>query len=73
MRSVTSHSVRRSTRCSENSAFIGWPLDGVARGGHIEGAVDFSGVWLTIEGADAKEQEAIDQQPSPLFTSAPHS
>ena len=46
----------------ENSAFIGWPLDGVARGGHIEGAVDFSAAWLTIEGEDAEGQEAIEQQ-----------
>lgn len=46
----------------ENSAFGGWPLDGVARGGHIDGAVDFSAVWLTIKSDDAKVQKATDDQ-----------
>lgn len=46
----------------DNNAFIGWALDGVERGGHIEGAVDFSAVWLTIEGADDEAQAAIDGQ-----------
>lgn len=35
-----------------NDAFNGWPLDGVERGGHIEGAVDFSANWL--KGDDQK-------------------
>jgi molybdopterin synthase sulfurtransferase len=32
-----------------NDAFNGWPLDGVKRGGHIEGAVDFSADWLNVD------------------------
>ncbi|MGL5439131.1 MAG: rhodanese-like domain-containing protein [Filifactoraceae bacterium] len=40
----------------QNDAFNGWALDGVSRGGHIEGAVDFSGNWLNV---DNKESEAI--------------
>jgi 3-mercaptopyruvate sulfurtransferase SseA len=43
-------------------AFNGWKLDGAARGGHIDGAEDFSAVWLTIKGEDAKAQAAIDKQ-----------
>lgn len=46
----------------DNNAFIGWALDGVERGGHIEGVVDFSAVWLTVEGEDAEAQAAIDEQ-----------
>lgn len=46
----------------DNNAFIGWPLDGVERGGRIEGATDFSAVWLTIEGEDAEAQAAIDEK-----------
>jgi molybdopterin synthase sulfurtransferase len=37
-----------------NDAFNGWKLDGVARSGHIEGAVDFSANWLKV---DVKEKE----------------
>lgn len=33
----------------DNNAFNGWALDGVKRGGHIEGAVDFSANWLGVE------------------------
>ena len=29
-----------------NDAFNGWKMDGVARGGHIQGGVDFSANWL---------------------------
>jgi len=32
--------------CRTNDAFNGWALDGVSRGGHIPGAVDFSADWL---------------------------
>lgn len=32
-----------------NDAYNGWPLDGVERGGHIKGAVDFSADWLNVE------------------------
>ncbi|WP_318505579.1 rhodanese-like domain-containing protein [Bacillus sp. T3] len=39
-----------------NDAFNGWPLDGVKRGGHIEGAVDFSAEWLNVE------QEKLDEK-----------
>jgi len=38
-----------------NDAFNGWKLDGVSRGGHIEGAVDFSANWLKVE-ADDKDK-----------------
>lgn len=37
-----------------NDAFNGWKLDGAARGGHIEGAVDFSANWLNV---DVKDKE----------------
>jgi molybdopterin synthase sulfurtransferase len=39
-----------------NDAFIGWPLDGVKRGGHIKGAVDFSANWLKVD-LDKKDQK----------------
>ena len=39
----------------ENDAFNGWKLDGVKRGGHIEGATDFSASWLDVN-ADNKEE-----------------
>ncbi len=32
-----------------NDAFNGWKLDGVNRGGHIKGAVDFSADWLNVD------------------------
>lgn len=38
-----------------NDAFNGWKLDGVKRGGHIKGAVDFSANWLKVEN-DNKEE-----------------
>jgi len=46
----------------DNNAFIGWPLDGATRGGHIEGATDFSANWLAVKGADADAQKAIDEK-----------
>lgn len=33
-----------------NSAYNGWKLDGVSRGGHIPGATDFSANWLKVGG-----------------------
>lgn len=44
-----------------NDAFNGWALEGVTRGGHIQGAVDFSANWLTVEkdGKDAILSEAL--------------
>ena len=44
-----------------NDAFNGWKLDGVTRGGHITGAVDFSANWLRAEADDLEEllQEAL--------------
>lgn len=45
-----------------NDAYNGWKLEGVKRGGHIKGAVDFSAKWLDVE-VDNKENilsEAID-------------
>lgn len=38
-----------------NDAYNGWSLDGVSRGGHITGAVDFSANWLVVENEN-KEQ-----------------
>lgn len=38
-----------------NDAYNGWKLDGVQRGGHIQGAVDFSANWLGVE-AENKDQ-----------------
>lgn len=37
-----------------NDAYNGWALDGIKRGGHIKGAVDFSANWLNV---DAKNKE----------------
>ena len=39
-----------------NDAFNGWKLDGVTRGGHIEGAVDFSANWLKVDVEDKEKQ-----------------
>lgn len=36
-----------------NDAFNGWRLDGISRGGHIKGAVDFSANWLRVKGDDS--------------------
>ena len=36
-----------------NDAFNGWKLDGVSRGGHIKGAVDFSANWLKVKADDS--------------------
>lgn len=46
----------------DNNAFNGWALDGVSRGGHIEGAVDFSANWLLVEkeGKEEMLQEALE-------------
>jgi molybdopterin synthase sulfurtransferase len=33
----------------ENDAYNGWKLDGVARGGQIKGATDFSAAWLKVD------------------------
>lgn len=33
----------------EPDAYNGWALDGVRRGGHIRGAVDFSARWLDVD------------------------
>ncbi|WP_352420246.1 rhodanese-like domain-containing protein [Proteiniborus sp.] len=45
-----------------NDAYNGWKLEGVKRGGHIEGAVDFSANWLSteVENKDAILSEAIN-------------
>jgi 3-mercaptopyruvate sulfurtransferase SseA len=42
-----------------NDAFNGWLLDGVKRGGHIKGAIDFSVNWLKVE-ADKKDEKLAD-------------
>ncbi|MCC0681796.1 thiosulfate sulfurtransferase [Clostridioides sp. ES-S-0005-03] len=38
-----------------NDAYNGWKLDGVKRGGHIRGAVDFSANWLYVD-SDKKDK-----------------
>lgn len=45
----------------ENDAYNGWKLDGVKRGGHIKGAVDFSAAWLKVNDKDRnkKLEEAL--------------
>ena len=40
-----------------NSAYIGWTLEGVERGGHIPGATDFSARWLTSTYSDTDNLE----------------
>ncbi|WP_003540287.1 sulfurtransferase [Desulfotomaculum nigrificans] len=35
-----------------NDAFNGWKLEGVSRGGHIKGAVDFAANWLQVDDKD---------------------
>jgi molybdopterin synthase sulfurtransferase len=40
-----------------NDAFNGWPLDGVKRGGHLKGAVDFSASWLNV--SDDKKDKKL--------------
>ncbi len=44
----------------ENDAFNGWALDGVKRGGHIEGAVDFSADWLKVDVKGKENEIATD-------------
>lgn len=36
----------------DSNAFNGWALDGIKRGGHIDGAVDFAANWLSVEKED---------------------
>lgn len=38
-----------------NDAYNGWKLDGVSRGGHIKGAVDFSANWLEVENKNKED------------------
>lgn len=38
-----------------NDAYNGWKLDGVKRGGHIDGAVDFSSNWLDVDNKDKEK------------------
>lgn len=42
-----------------NDAYNGWTLEGVSRGGHIDGAVDFSANWLKVE--KEKKEEILDE------------
>jgi len=48
----------------DSNAFNGWKLDGVKRGGHIEGAVDFSANWLLVDKEDKEEilQETLENK-----------
>lgn len=45
-----------------NNWFIGWQEQGLARGGHITGATDFSADWLDIPGATSKLSTAIEDK-----------
>ena len=47
-----------------NDAYNGWTLEGVKRGGHIEGAVDFSANWLKVEKENKDEilDEALESK-----------
>ena len=63
------------TRLSD--AFNGWKLDGVIRGGHLPGAVDFSANWLKVEDVDNRQKllaalatKGIDQSDSVLLYDA---
>lgn len=42
-----------------NDAYNGWKLDGVSRGGHIAGAVDFSANWLSVD--NKNKEEILDE------------
>jgi 3-mercaptopyruvate sulfurtransferase SseA len=42
-----------------NDAFNGWKLEGVARGGHIKGATDFSAYWLDVD--DKNKEQRLDE------------
>jgi len=42
-----------------NDAFNGWKLDGVARGGHIKGATDFSANWLKV--SDKQKESVLEK------------
>lgn len=54
-----------------NDAFNGWPLDGIKRGGHITGAVDFSANWLNAA-ADKKDEKLKALLKSKGITSDKH-
>ncbi|MCF4151038.1 thiosulfate sulfurtransferase [Dethiosulfovibrio sp. F2B] len=43
----------------DSAAFNGWKLDGVSRGGHIAGAVNFAASWLGVDRKD--REEVLDQ------------
>lgn len=43
-----------------NDAYNGWKLEGVERGGHIEGAVDFSADWINVDTKNQEESLAKD-------------
>ncbi|MEN1760442.1 rhodanese-like domain-containing protein [Anoxynatronum sibiricum] len=47
-----------------NDAYIGWALEGVSRGGHLPGAVDFSANWLVTDHPelDAALEKALDEK-----------
>lgn len=42
------------TRCPD--AYMGWALDGVIRGGHLPGSVNFAARWLKVDLPDHVEQ-----------------
>ena len=53
-----------------SDAYNGWQIDGAARGGHIEGAENFSADWLTCDYDDKNnlEQETREQVLSGYLT-----
>lgn len=44
-----------------NDAFNGWPLDGMKKGGHIEGATDFSAHWFKSSADKKAIEEALKE------------
>lgn len=45
-----------------NDVYIGWDVDGNARGGHIEGATDFSADWFTADYDDKNNLEGDSRE-----------
>ena len=43
-----------------NEAYNGWKLDGIERGGHIDGAVDFSSDWINAKTKNKEESLTKD-------------
>lgn len=51
-----------------NDSYIGWALDGDKRGGHIEGATDFSAYWITGAYDDKENLEGDSRETVLAYT-----